>query len=219
MTQETGTNMDNFELRRRQEKVEHSIASFLDKHFYKQSIFTEAKRCYNKEQQVKGTDIVISIPSLGIKDAVVDEKVAITKVNCNLKTFSLELWRNDRRGVGGLGWLMSPDIITEYYLFQWLKADVDNYLDINEHNITEIEVMLVPKKAIVERLKKDGYTYDKVLEVINLIRSGKGAEYLSSYKKEYWFYHSGQLVESPINILMKKELYKKLAVIHQIIKK
>lgn len=211
--------MDNFELRKRQEKVEKSIASFLDKHFYNQSMFTDVHRCYNKEQQVKGTDIIVSIPSLGINKAIIDEKAAITKVNCDLRTFSLELWRKDRRGVGGLGWLMSPDIITEYYLFQWLKADVDDYLDINEHNITEIEVMLVPKKAITDRLKEDGLTYNKVLEVIELIKSGRGVEYLSSYKKEYWFYHSGYLVESPINILMKKELYKKLAVIHQIIKR
>ena len=182
-------------------------------------MFTDVHRCYNKEQQVKGTDITVSIPSLGINKAIIDEKAAITKVNCDLRTFSLELWRKDRRGVGGLGWLMSPDIITEYYLFQWLKADVDDYLDINEHNITEIEVMLVPKKAITDRLKEDGLTYNKVLEVIELISSGKGVEYLSSYKKEYWFYHSGYLAESPINILMKKELYKKLAVIHQIIKR
>lgn len=211
--------MDNFELRKKQEKVERSIASFLDKHFYNQSMFTEVHRCYNKKQQVKGTDIIISIPSLGLNKAIVDEKAAITKVNWDLKTFSLELWRKDRRGVGGLGWLMSPDIITEYYLFQWLKADVDDYLDINENNITEIEVMLVPKKAITDRLKEDGLTYNKVLEIIELIKSGEGIEYLSSYKKEYWFYHSGYLVESPINILMKKELYKKLAVIHQIIKR
>ena len=211
--------MDNFELRKKQEKVERSIASFLDKHFYNQSMFTEVHRCYNKEQQVKGTDIIISIPSLGLNKAFVDEKAAITKVNWDLKTFSLELWRKDRRGVGGLGWLMSPDIITEYYLFQWLKADVDDYLDINEHNITEIEVMLVPKKAITDRLKEDGLTYNKVLEIIELISSGRGVEYMSSYNKEYWFYHSGHLAESPINILMKKELYKKLAVIHQIIKR
>ena len=79
--------------------------------------------------------------------------------------------------------------------------------------------MLVPKKAITDRLKEDGLTYNKVLEIIELINSGKGVEYMSSYKKEYWFYHSGHLAESPINILMKKELYKKLAVIHQIIKR
>lgn len=34
-------------------------------------------------------------------------------------------------------------------------------------------------------MKKNRYTYDKVLEVINLIRNGKEAEYLLSYKKEY----------------------------------
>ena len=93
--------MDNFELRKRQEKVERSIASFLDKHFYNQSIFTDVHRCYNKEQQVKGTDITVSIPSLGINKAIIDEKAAIIKVNCNLRTFSLELWRKDRRGIGG----------------------------------------------------------------------------------------------------------------------
>ena len=36
--------MDNFELRKRQEKVERSIASFLDKYFYSQPIFTETNK-------------------------------------------------------------------------------------------------------------------------------------------------------------------------------
>ena len=80
---------------------------------------------------------------------------------------------------------MSPDTITEYYLFQWLKADVDDYLNINEYNITEIEVMLVSKRDIINRLKEDGLTYNKVLEVIDLIKNGRGIEYLASYKKKY----------------------------------
>ena len=86
--------MDNFELRKRQEKVERSIASFLDKHFYNQSIFTDVHRCYNKEQQVKGTDIIVSIPSLGINKAVIDEKVttsfSVRTATLSGGSFSLE---------------------------------------------------------------------------------------------------------------------------------
>ena len=62
-------------------EAERELAKFLDKHLYTKGIFTRADLTDNASIQIDGSDIILTIPSLGIKDAVVDEKTSIYLLN------------------------------------------------------------------------------------------------------------------------------------------
>lgn len=47
-------------------EAERELAKFLDKHLYTKDIFTRANRTDNASTQIDGSDIILSIPSLGI---------------------------------------------------------------------------------------------------------------------------------------------------------
>ena len=55
-------------------EAERELAKYIDKRLYTKDIFTRAERTDNATTQINGSDIILSIPSLGIMDAVVDEK-------------------------------------------------------------------------------------------------------------------------------------------------
>lgn len=205
--------------RKTDEKIEQEVAAYLDEYFYSNPLFWSAIRTKTRKKQVKGSDIVITIPSKRILDGVVDEKAAINYVNKELNTYALEISSIDRGGNQMLGWLMSADSITEYYLFQWIKADVESWRDITKDNITEIEVMLVPKRAICNLLKTKGLSYKKILEINREIRAGRGIQYQVKGNKWYKFSLSTRKpVEKPINIVIDKLVYKKLAILHTFVR-
>lgn len=77
--------------RQRDMIAERELAKYLDKHLYTKDIFTKAQRTDSVEDQINGSDIIISIPSLGIDNAVVDEKASIYYINKDLRTFVLEI--------------------------------------------------------------------------------------------------------------------------------
>lgn len=130
-------------------EAERELAKYLDKRLYTKDIFTRAERTDNATTQINGSDIILSIPSLGIMDAVVDEKASIYYINKNLRTFVLEVSFLNRGLHYCEGWFIDDNLSTDYYLMQWIKADVSDPWQVKEYNITEIECVLVSK---VERL-------------------------------------------------------------------
>lgn len=73
--------------RSRDMNVEREIASFLDKHLYSDDAFSRKDRTDSFEEQMKGSDIIISMPKEDIFDAVVDEKGQTQYINNPLPTF------------------------------------------------------------------------------------------------------------------------------------
>lgn len=205
--------------RSKDNQVEKEIAAFMDKHFYNQELFSRASRVFNKQDQVAGADIIISIPSLNIKNAIVDEKAAVRYVNRHLSTYSLELSFVNRAGEVSNGWFIKPSNKTEYYLLQYIKADVKDWKEITKDNITEIEVILVSKQAIKDRLAQDHLNDNNLKYIADEVRAGRGEKFLHRVEDfPYYLRYSETLKEKPINLIMTKELYKELSVLNLIIK-
>jgi hypothetical protein len=106
--------------------VEREIAAFLDENLYSNAeLFTEFARTDTLDEQISGSDLLLSTTNGKLKRSIVDEKVASRFANKNLETFSLELSFIGKNGKKRCGWLLDETKKTEYYLFGWiLKADI-----------------------------------------------------------------------------------------------
>ena len=83
--------------RSKDSNVEREIAKFLDEHLYSnKGIFKEFARTDGKEEQIKGSDLILSTSDRKLDRVVVDEKVASRYANTALNTFSLELSLNSQ---------------------------------------------------------------------------------------------------------------------------
>ena len=147
--------------------VERVIAQYLDEHLYNDGRFTRHDRTDGREEQLKGSDIIISVPSLGIKDAIVDEKAITHYMIRQLPTFALELSFLSQSGNVVEGWLTDTEKVTEYYLMMWPLATKPWTIEIQD--IKSIEYMLVKRSDILQWLASQGYTLDKLKEKANVI--------------------------------------------------
>ncbi len=191
--------------------VERVIAQYLDEHLYNDGRFTRHDRTDGRDEQLSGSDIIISVPSLGIKDAVVDEKAITHYMTRQLPTFALELSFLSQSGNVVEGWLTDSDKVTEYYLMMWPVATKRWSIEIQD--IKYIDYMLVKRSDILNWLANQGYTIDKLKEKANIIRNTitENGAIDKIDGKDYWFYLTTQLVECPINVVIRKKIYEKLA--------
>jgi len=201
--------------RGRDMRVEREIASFLDERLYTQPLFASHGRTDDMEEQMQGSDIILSIPSLNIKDAVVDEKAISTYYYLpkSIPTFALELSFISYKGDVIEGWFTDSSKTTEYYLMVWLHA---TKYDFTKDDITWLEYALVKRSDIYDWLDTQGLSKEKLRE--------KDAEIRATVKqqgnidkvigKDYWFSYSPQLGECPINIVIRKKIYLQIAKLH-----
>ncbi|MBM6964682.1 hypothetical protein H6A37_12795 [Phocaeicola plebeius] len=204
-------------LRGRDMNVEREIAKFLDKHLYSQKIFTQSNRTDDIDSQLHGSDIIISIPTKGLNNVIVDEKAQTQYINKPLPTFSLELSFIASDGKIIEGWLTDKEKVTEYYLFQWIhKSDSD--WNIKSEDIKKIEYALVSRGSILDYLASHGYSVEELKKKDAEIRAkNQKGQHDKSEGKDFWFFHSTNLAESPINIVLRKKVLLELATISGII--
>lgn len=198
-------------------EAERELAKFLDKHLYTKDIFTHSERTDNALKQINGSDIIITIPSLGIKDAVVDEKASIYYINKNLRTFVLEVSFLNRSLHYNEGWFVDDSLSTEYYLMQWIKANVADPWQVKENNITEIECVLVSKAKLKAYFEAEGYNKEKLLQIAKEMRESN-QKMIAPEGKPYRFYFTQKLAEKPVNIVLNKEEYIRLGEFHYFVK-
>lgn len=207
--------------------VEREIAKFMDSHLYEnKEIFKEYARTDGKEEQISGSDVVLSTSDGKLNRVVVDEKVAARYANSGLDTFTLELSFIGRNGNKKCGWFIDNTKTTQYYLFGWLnKVDIP-YNEkakrwetdlIKSENIKELEWCLVSKDKILKFLEKKGWTIEKLAKQDEAIRK-KGYVKTKEFVDEVAFRYSDAYIEKPINIMLKKETYLKLSNYKGIIK-
>jgi hypothetical protein len=202
--------------RKKDMTVEREIASFLDKHLYSnKDLFKEFARTDSYEEQIKGSDLILSSSDNKIYRAVVDEKVAARFANTSLNTFSLELsfiGKNDKKRCG---WFLDYSKITQYYMFGWIvKADIEYNQDkrrwdtdsITKNSIKELDWALVSREKIAKFLEKKGWTLDKLSEQDKIIRE-RGYVKTMDFINDVSFRYSDKYIEKPINILLKKQTY------------
>ena len=207
--------------------VEREIAKFIDTHLYEnKELFKEYARTDGKEEQINGSDVVLSTSDGKLNRVVVDEKVAARYANSGLGTFTLELSFIGRNGNKKCGWFIDNTKTTQYYLFGWLnKVDIP-YNEktkrwktdlINSENIKELEWCLVSKDKILKFLEKKGWTIEKLAKQDEAIRK-KGYVKTKEFIDDVAFRYSDTYIEKPINIMLKKETYLKLSNYKGIIK-
>lgn len=198
-------------------EAERELAKFLDKHLYTKDIFTRAERTDNVYTQIEGSDIILTIPSLNIHDAVVDEKASIYYINKDLRTFVLEVSFLNRGYQIQEGWFVNDQLSTQYYLMQWIKANVADPWQVKEGNITEIECVLVSKKKLKDYFEREGYDKTRLIQLSQQMRASQ-QKMLAPAGKPYRFFFTQNLAEKPVNILLIKEEYIRLGEFHYFVK-
>lgn len=208
--------------------VEREIAAFLDENLYSNAeLFTEFARTDTFDEQISGSDLLLSTVSGKLKRSIVDEKVASRFANKNLETFSLELSFIGKNGKKRCGWLLDETKKTEYYLFGWiLKADIPYIKEqkrfdtnkITKDNIKSLEWALVKRSDIVKFLEKQGWSLEKLSRQDEKIRE-QGEIKTKEFINEISFRYSDAYIEKPINVLLKKETYINISTLHGLIEK
>ena len=208
--------------------VEREIAAFLDENLYSNAeLFTEFARTDTFDEQISGSDLLLSTVNGKLKRSIVDEKVASRFANKNLETFSLELSFIGKNGKKRCGWLLDETKKTEYYLFGWiLKADIPYIKEqkrfdtnkITKDNIKSLEWALVKRSDIVKFLEKQGWSLEKLSRQDEKIRE-QGEIKTKEFINEISFRYSDAYIEKPINVLLKKETYINISTLHGLIEK
>ena len=212
--------------RKKDMAVEREIAAFLDEHLYSnKEIFTEFARTDGYDEQIRGSDLILSLHDKKIDRVIVDEKVAARYANTNLNTFSLELSFIGKNGKKLCGWFLDSSKSTQYYLFGWiLKADIEYDKEkkrydtdsITKDNIIEFEWCLVSRQKIAKFLEKKGWTLDKLAKQDETIRE-RGYVKTLDFVDDVSFRYSERYIERPVNILLKKQTYIDLSECHGVI--
>ena len=202
--------------RSKDSNVEREIAKFLDEHLYSnKEIFKEFARTDGKEEQIKGSDLILSTSDSKLDRVVVDEKVASRYANTNLNTFSLELSFIGRDGKRKSGWFTDYSKITQYYLLGWINKANIPYLEdkarfdtdsITKDNIVCLEWALVSRQKIMKLLESKGWTLDKLARQDSKIREN-GKVSTKEFINGVSFRYSDAYIEKPINILLEKDTY------------
>lgn len=204
-------------------KVEREISNFLDENLYSnKDIFKEFARTDDKDEQIKGSDLILSTSDGKLDRVVVDEKVAARYANTSLKTFSLELSFIGRDGKRKNGWFTDYSKKTEYYLLGWInKAEIPYNKEteryetdlITKDNIKSLDWALVSRQKIMKFLEKKGWTLDRLALQDNKIRENGGVR-TKEFINGVSFRYSDSYVEKPINILLEKSSYIEISDYH-----
>lgn len=207
-------NVNEMSVREYDEHCEKVMAQFLDEHFYKKIGYTWRERVTDRERQVKGLDVILKRDG---KVYNIDEKAAIRYTN-GLKTFALELSFLNRKGNRVDGWLIDEKKVNDYFVFVWINK-IEGELIENVDSFKEVEVALVSKEKIMVYLESLGWDVDKLLIKDERIRDGIDDNLGDIRKNGCKFSYSEKLFEKPINILLPKQAYIKIADEHSIIMK
>ena len=207
-------NVNEMSVREYDEHCEKVMAQFLDEHFYKKIGYTWRERVTDRERQVKGLDVILKREG---KVYNIDEKAAIRYTN-GLNTFALELSFLNRKGNRVDGWLIDEKKINDHFVFVWINK-IEGELIENVDSFKEVEVALVSKEKIMIYLESLGWDVDKLLIKDERIRDGIDDNLGDIKKNGCKFSYSERLFEKPINILLPKQAYIKIADEHSIIMK
>lgn len=207
-------NVNEMSVREYDEHCEKVMAQFLDEHFYKKIGYTWRERVTDRERQVKGLDVILKRDG---KVYNIDEKAAIRYTN-GLNTFALELSFLNRKGNRVDGWLIDEKKVNDYFVFVWINKIEGEHIE-NVDSFKEVEVALVSKEKIMIYLESLGWDVDKLLIKDERIRDGIDDNLGDIRKNGCKFSYSERLFEKPINILLPKQAYIKIADEHSIIMK
>ena len=225
--------------------AESVISSYLDEYYYK--FFEGAfifDRIKDPGQQKKGIDL-LAINRINNTKVVIDEKSQVQYMSDGpLPTFSLELSfyaRDDHNQHTILldGWFINTDLETTDYLFVWPKSrkeiKKEDLNKLEKRDIHSLEVMSINKKELQNFIEKEtgksvedlrAFAREFRTKYDALIKEGKITDkrVVCNFNMEekkpsdsIYLFYSLALPEKPINIIVKKDILKKLARNHYIV--
>lgn len=207
-------------------EIEKEIARYCDRHIYCSDI--KFIRCNDTNLQKSGVDGYLTIPSLGIENALTDEKAGAHYVNSPIKTYLMELSQVTKKGDIVDGWFLSENNKTEYYILMYLWAQVPQYekdgkmvsewQKINENNITLIEYYLVKKSDIFKYLEECGFDRERLKKAVEYLRSHPETDRVAT-NHGFKFVISRGFKECPVNICIEKKVYNKICKLHRFVGK
>jgi len=196
------------------------ISSFADKYFYPNLLRNHEVviRSKDKAKHVKGVDLTIH-NWWNRKSTRVCEKTSSHYINSELSNFAFEI------GTGrNLGWFIREENETDVYSIIWVRADrarypmtryANNYfISFQEMDIEYMLACLIRKEALFSYLASAGLARQDLLDKANEM-AAKKQERDNSYRGKYgfWFVYSKDLYESPVNLIIGKDVLSKLSVI------
>lgn len=196
-------------------RLEKITNEFLDRYFFNKD-FEQVDWAEDKEKQLNGIDVTLSSEKYGLKEAKVDVKSAVKYSNKYLGTYSLELSFIGRNYDPRIGWFLNDDLETEYYLLLYPKSE-KYYTDIQSvDDIDYIDYYLVKKDDIYRFLNSRGYDKERLSNVVTEMRAeyakvGGARLIFESESENFHFSLSGALAEKPINIVIKRQVYDRYA--------
>ena len=196
--------------------AEAELASFLDEYLYAPLLaeghFESIARVYDKEQQLKGVDVVVST---GKTTGNIDEKAQIYYVNKNLPTFAFEL-QFLKYGEVIEGWFLNDRLSTDYYLLIWPQATTDSIYELTKETFTRLDALMVSKKKLRSRLEELGLSKEVLMRKAAERRCNRIYGKTATGHKGIYYYlsDSRKYVEAPINIVISKDILQELATAH-----
>ena len=198
--------------RKEDNRLVEVVNSYLDQVAYPQTTHLRyISRVDDAGQQQAGCDFVASINGLQL---TCDEKAAVKYIGKPLSTFALEIGFMDNHinQQHHIGWLIDPQHTNDLFSFVWLpqatRPDIQSPSD-----IIQCDIALVRKMDIMNYLASLGWTPKKLAIKERCIRTGTGKTELGNFEQHgLRFTISRFLHEIPVNILLQKETYMKMAV-------
>ena len=212
-------------LRNQEKKKKKALGEFLDEHFYKQLVEANTAikcitRTTDKDEQLAGVDVCIEMNNG--KKYYIDEKAAFYYSNVMIPTFAFEIDSIQKNDSLVLGWFLNEKLKTQYYFLVWPnikcekkeKAWIRKPLNkVQKTDFTIVEAMVIEKEKLLAEVEKNVGSREHLLEYAKKIR-GKAVQLDNNQlimDDNYKFVLSEYIHEKPINLVIKKEVLKKLA--------
>lgn len=216
--------MEYNERKNADKQKEEIVRLFLEKNLYHR--FPDYKHNENAETQKLGVDCEFT----GRKfHYIADEKAATRKNYINagskydgetserrkLETFCLELSmraKHNGKWERHYGWWLNDKVINNSLVLVWIDKTKSGDIESVE-DILEAEVVVVRKEKINDYLESLGWTKEKlkeqVSEIIDNFDKWNGTKTIDGLKFNVASWLKG--AEAPINILLTRELYRKIS--------
>ena len=194
-------------------RIEQVCGRFLDKHFYAK-LGCKFERNAELSSQFLGVDVTLESEH---GTFVIDEKVKYYgSTNKPISCPSFELTRRDRAGRRGIGWYASEKQLTNTYLFITpFLAEGDQPWQLTDDNLSAVQILIVPKKAVQQLAKSYGLSETSLLERAEQLADSEDLNYQQkSYDRiaanKLWLTYSAGLREQPVNMVVPRDVLKQL---------
>lgn len=213
-------------LRQTDMQGERIVKKFLIKYFYerirKNEILPQIINYRSVDlidSQLQGIDTILYLNNG--TSIVIDEKCALKYINTDLSTFAFEIQWN-RKGETAKGWLVNRDLQTQYYFVMWLRgrqlmnprsgailSEYDYVKQMSVETITSIELFAINKNSLLKYLDDIGLSIEQMEAKANWLVENNTKKHIVNADIKYFY--SEHLAEKPVNIVISKNLLKRIA--------